>query len=383
MSSSVRPPGWAVAFLAIACLAASAILDWQELAVVGLILAVVLLISVAFVLGGSPVTIDLTLATARVTVGERALGRLEARNEGRRATLPTTVELTVGLGSTAYVLPRIDPGDSVEEVFTVPTHRRAVVPVGPVHSVKADPFGLVRRVLSWADPVTLYVHPEIARLPGTSTGSLHDLEGRESTVVSDADLSFHALREYAPGDDLRRVHWLSTARTGSLMVRQYQETRRSELAVVLSARTAEYEQEEDFELAVSVCASLGVRSVADSRAVTATTSGPTVRYTTATRLLDDLAGVRLDQGSPGVVDLLRASRRSAERASVVVAVVGSALPAETVQQALRGFPADVRLLGLRPRTGAEVTVSGGGSATVVTLGALDELAGVVRHLGTS
>ena len=88
------------------------------------------------------------------------------------------------------------------------------------------------------------------------SGQVRDLEGMPSDRVSMSDLAFHALREYVPGDDLRHVHWRSSARAGELLVRQYHDTRRNHATVVLDADPAAYRSDEEYELGVSVAASL-------------------------------------------------------------------------------------------------------------------------------
>ena len=50
-----------------------------------------------------------------------------------------------------------------------------------------------------------------------------------------SDLAFHALREYQPGDDRRYIHWRSSAKAGRLLVRQFLDTRRSHLSIVVDA----------------------------------------------------------------------------------------------------------------------------------------------------
>src|SRR5690606_1690719 len=117
----------------------------------------------------------------------------------------------------------------------------------------------------WTEHVELFVHPRTVPLHGSSSGFLKDLEGRPTKDLSSSDVSSHALREYAPGDDRRHVHWKTSARTGTLMVRQFEETRRSHLAVVLSTNAADYDDPEEFELAVSVAGSLGVQALREER----------------------------------------------------------------------------------------------------------------------
>ena len=96
---------------------------------------------------------------------------------------------------------------------------------------------------------------------------IRDLEGSPTRRLVDSDMSFHAIREYAPGDARKQIHWKSTAKTGRLMVRQYEESRRSRMAVVLGVAAAEYADADEFELAVSCAASLGLRAVRDARDV--------------------------------------------------------------------------------------------------------------------
>ena len=97
---------------------------------------------------------------------------------------------------------------------------------------------------------------------------LRDLEGQATRVVSNSDLSFHALRDYQPGDDRRHIHWKTTAKTGTLMVRQFEDTRRTHTAVALATEPDDYATEEEFELAVAAAASIGVQALRDERGLT-------------------------------------------------------------------------------------------------------------------
>jgi hypothetical protein len=94
-------------------------------------------------------------------------------------------------------------------------------------------------------------------------GLTNDLDGATSQQLSMSDLAFHALREYVPGDDLRHVHWRSSAKAGELLVRQYHETRRGHVTVLVDGSASSYRRLRDFELAVSVGASIALRSVRD------------------------------------------------------------------------------------------------------------------------
>ena len=127
----------------------------------------------------------------------------------------------------------------------------------------------------WTEPADLFVHPRTVALASSASGFIRDLEGMPTTDLSSADVSFHALRDYVPGDDRRHIHWKTTARTNKLMVRQFEETRRAHLAVSLSINTDEYASEQEFEMAISVAASIGRQAIREQRELTSLTqTGP-------------------------------------------------------------------------------------------------------------
>lgn len=101
--------------------------------------------------------------------------------------------------------------------------------------------------LVWTAREQVIVHPRTIAIPSTSTGLVRDLEGQATTDLSPADIAFHAIREYMPGDDPRTIHWKSTAKSGALMVRQFEDTRRSHLVVALGIARGEFADDEEFE----------------------------------------------------------------------------------------------------------------------------------------
>src|SRR5690606_3817618 len=130
------------------------------------------------------------------------------------------------------------------------------------------------------------------------------------------DVSFHSLREYAPGDDRRLVHWRSSARLGTLLVRQFEPSRRADTLIVLSTDPREYDGD-DFELALSLVGTLGLAAMADRRALRIVESprgergeAHAIDAATRDRLLDALA-VLQPQQRLGIAAAARASRRAA------------------------------------------------------------------------
>ncbi len=380
LTAVASPYGIAGIVVAVAAWVAGLALAWQEMLVVAQVLSVTLLAAVAFVLGRFRYTVDLDLAQARVTVGERAVGRLVVRNQTARALLPSVMEVPVGQGSAAFPVPRLRPGREHEEIFTIPTRRRSVISVGPVTSVRADPLGLLRREMTWTEPQELFVHPVVKSLSGSSTGFLKDLEGRVTQYISNSDVSVHALRDYVPGDDRRHIHWKTTARTGQLMVRQFEETRRSHLAVLLSTRAEDYATDDEFELAVSVCGSLGLQAIKEDRGVTVLVNTGSLRGDHRTRLLDDLARIERTPSRTRLSDVARVAASTMADASVVAFVVGSGVPPADLRAASARLPQDVTVMALQCVPGASLSRRTIAELTVLTLGGLGELPLALRRL---
>ena len=144
-----------------------------------------------------------------------------------------------------------------------------MISVGPAMTRRGDPVGIFSRDVVWTPVREVLVRPHLLPMESLGAGLLRDLEGVSTDAVSQSDLAFHALREYVPGDDLRHIHWRSSAKvmasTGesSLLVRQYLDTRRSHATIVVDDRLASWADPEDFETAMAVAASIAVRAVLD------------------------------------------------------------------------------------------------------------------------
>jgi uncharacterized protein (DUF58 family) len=354
-------------------------LGWLELAAAGSALAAVLVLALIMTVGRERFDVVLDLADRRVKVGERAVGRLTVRNMSRRRSLPARIELPVGAGGADLPLPSLAGGAEHDDLFAVPTSRRAVVVVGPVRSVRGDPLGLARRTVRWTEPVELFVHPRLVPLTGASAGLLRDLEGQATRDLSDSDLSFHALRDYVAGDDRRYIHWRTTARRGVLMVKQFEDTRRTQTALALSTDPRDYADDDEFELAVSTIASIGVQVLAEQRDLVVLAGPGRLRVGTRPRLLDDCSAVSAEIGGTGVSGLGRRIVRQAPDASVAVLVTGSVPTPADLRAGTRHVPVGTRTLVLTCSPGAEIGVRTQGSLSLGTLGGLDDLPRVLRR----
>lgn len=313
-----------------------------------------------------------------MTVGERAVGRIVVQNVSRRRLLPAGIELPVGQGSADFHLPSLGPGASHEELFAVPTSRRAVVVVGPVRSVRGDPLGLLRRRIRWTAPTELYVHPRLVAMQGASSGVLRDLEGQATRVVSDSDMSFHALRDYVAGDDRRYIHWKSSARTGQLMVRQFEQTRRSVLALGLSTSPDDYADPSEFETAISILGSLGLQAIRDEMDVAVQTSRRTVPASTGKRLLDALSGVEWSPRDDRFLDLAATIARDHAGASVIMLHAGAPIDAALVRRARTLLPPQARVIVFSVVQGASPRLQPIGDVALATIGSVSDLPRVMR-----
>ncbi|MEV5070536.1 DUF58 domain-containing protein [Microbacterium sp. LMI12-1-1.1] len=378
----VRPAAWVLLAGAVALWIAGRSLGWWELTVAAVSIAVVLLLCLLFLIGRTAYDVSLDLNRTRVVVGERAIGALTLSNTGARAILPSRVLLPVGSGRGVFDVQRLAAGESAEELFAIPTSRRAVVKVGPVSVVRGDPLGLFERVHRRDEPVDLFVHPRTVLFDGQSLGFLRDLEGLPATDLSPDDVSFHALREYQPGDDLRHVHWKSTARTGHMMVRQYEETRRSHFVIGLSTSPADYRDDAEFELAISAAGSLGLRALRDSHRVEVRVQERALPSGTGKQFLDSLSALGQSKPRAGtVVDLAGVVAATLPLASVVVLVCGSRVDANDLRSACSRLPFGARVLAVVASPGESApSLRRIGEADVVTLGALEQLPNALRKV---
>ncbi|NUP74476.1 MAG: DUF58 domain-containing protein [Sinomonas sp.] len=374
----VSPLGWCLFGAAGLLAVAGTAYGWQEAKAASLLVAILFVIAVAFVIGRASYEVTLDLARTRVAVGDSAVGGLEVTNTAARPAAPAVLELPVGAGHATFELPRLRPRESHEELFSIPTVRRAVIAVGPASSVRADPIGLLRRRVDWTEPQDLYVHPRTVVLGSPAAGFIRDLEGMSTSEISNSDVSFHALRDYIPGDDRRHIHWKTTARTGTLMVRQFEETRRAHLAIALSANLDEYETDDDFELAVSCAGSIGRQALLEQRELSALTQRGPLRTESARHFLDDLTRLEGLALRTTIADAARATADAVPNASVVFLVTGGRVTPAQLRAASVSIPLGVRALAVRCEGGAAPARASIGELDVLTVGGLEELGPVLR-----
>ena len=288
--------GRTVLLLGVLAWIGGALLGWDELLVVAAGCLLGMAVAVLFTLGRVSIDVAVAMHPNRVVVGDRAVAQVVVTNTARRRQLPVRVEVPIGPIVVGLDIPMLASGSSIESELVVSTDRRSVVAVGPIRSVRGDPLGLMRREMTWSGVHELFVHPAHSKLEGITAGWMRDIEGRATNDRSPSDLAFHALREYVPGDDQRHVHWSTSARLGKLMVREYIDNRRSHLAIVIDTNPAHFLDADEFEVAVSLAASLGLRAIRDGRATSCVGGDTAIAGRTGQTLLDGLS--RIEFGVP-------------------------------------------------------------------------------------
>ena len=299
MSARLTARGWGALVVVVASATLGLALGYPE--GVGLAVGALLLLIVSFFLisGGGP-AFALALAPPRVERLSDTVVRVdvEAARAHRRG---------LRLRGTDSSHPVVWDATGVHADIPVPTHRRGPVSLGPWVLERVDPWGLMRRRVGEVEGVTLLVVPRVrpvslAALPS----ALADFGGSAEMGTT----TFATLREYVIGDELRHVHWRSSAKTGKLMMRQYVDVTRPRITLVLVAEERAYTSADEFEEAVDFIASLAaVASSSGLDVEVVTTSGERASHGggRSTAVLDLLALV--ERGASGVdTRLLRSNR---------------------------------------------------------------------------
>lgn len=181
----------------------------------------------------------------RLRAGTPARIDLSLRNKGRRRTPVLRVDDQLsGERGASLLLASISRRATAQIAYRLPTNRRGELSVGPLDLTLGDPLGLTSSTVRASGQVRLVVHAELMDL-----GVLHATAGHDPTAdlqpiraLATGGDEFFALRPYIVGDELKRVHWKSSARTGELVVRQDERPRTGRVTVVLDRRTESFDE---------------------------------------------------------------------------------------------------------------------------------------------
>ncbi|MCF6377562.1 DUF58 domain-containing protein [Nocardioides KLBMP 9356] len=371
----LTPLGRSVAVLGLAAAAVAWWLHWQEFTQLAVVALALLVVGLAWqVVPGTP-TARLVLRRNRLVEGAAPpVATLELR-AGAVPMLFPKVTVPVGDDSVSLRLPFLAPFAQHSQAVQLPSMPRGAHAVGPVTYEKADPVGLVSRRFEAGTAVELLVAPRVTDLSVFAGGLTNDLDGATSQQLSMSDLAFHALREYVPGDDLRHVHWRSSAKAGELLVRQYHETRRGHVTILVDDIAASYPRARDFELAVSVAASIALRAVRDDFDTYLRCGEQVARGRSATAMID--AACRFERSVTADGDTYAAHAAAAAESvtgtGLVVQVTGSARDLVELDAAADRFDRGADWIVVRADSRAEPMLRDSRSLREVSVPDLDRL----------
>ena len=166
---------------------------------------------------------------------------------------------------------RVPGGHNQRGHYQVQLARRGVYTFGPFHVDTRFPLGLVERGINLSVPATLKVYPRLGRLTSEWRRKLMTATEQTASQASHAGHSsdeFHRLREYRVGDDMRSIHWRTSARRNELMVREYRDSRDRSLLILFDAwlpAAASEPARNDLELALSFAATVAIEAARNSR----------------------------------------------------------------------------------------------------------------------
>jgi uncharacterized protein (DUF58 family) len=365
--------GVGVAVVGLALLAGGWAATWPSVVEIGAGLLVLVAGALAYVLRRPRLTLRREIQPPRVEKGSPAIAVVHATNLSRRTIAPLGIEQRLGDTPVRAVLPRLRGGESGLRTYRLPTTRRGIYDIGPIELPRADPFGLCRTVQRLGRPQRIAVHPRLAALAPLQTGTSRNLEGPSSDLSPQGTITFHRLREYVVGDDLRSVHWPTTARAGRLVVRQNVDTAQPYSVVLLDLRPSVY-SEETFESGVDITASLVTSLGADRAPVQLRTTAGGRLGGLAQRdpgvLVDFLTGVRPDASAPLRAEL-QLLRRDRGGTALVVVTGRLDLDSLPVISGLRRRFDRVIAISVVPRPARLPTTPG---LTVLSARGLDDLA---------
>lgn len=232
----------------------------RELLIAGSLLVGAVLIALVFTWVFFPqIRLTRKLYPAATHAGEHATVELSIRNQRWLPLLSARLSDRFGsLETIGFEISALLPRRSAEARYRIACQQRGVFQVGPGSVTVTDPFGLARlsRGAGLTDQIIIY--PAVEVLSGIPV-----VRGRDPAIhASRPEFShqggedFFTLREYQTGDDLRRVHWPSSARRDDLIIRQMESPWQSRALVLLDLRQTSYQDQDSFEQAVSGAASV-------------------------------------------------------------------------------------------------------------------------------
>jgi uncharacterized protein (DUF58 family) len=249
--------GWVALGVATALTVLWILFSELEMLATALFLSVATASGVLFVRYATPsVDVNRRLHPLQAHEGDQVVVEVEV-TASRRISNMSIRDTVHGLGVAHFAAARTSPGQPLVARYEVFCRRRGAYRVGPAVVGVTDPFALADRSSAAGAPDRLVVYPRIDELAGFPSVRGHDpaTQSTRPTFAPHGGEDFFTLREYQVGDDLRRVHWPTSAKRDELMIKQLEVPWQARALVLLDQRADRYRDPEAFEHAVRGAAS--------------------------------------------------------------------------------------------------------------------------------
>ena len=283
------------------------------------------------------ITVQRRLRTKWAVVGDLIEEDFVIANEGRLPALWVEVRDDSTIPDfNPGVVESIGPGEERQFHARTVCRRRGLYTLGPVRILTGDPFGIFRGSIVYYQVNSFIVYPPIMEGPGiplpygTVGGS-----SRSSLKTYHVTTDAAGIRDFAPGDGLSRIHWLSTARRGQLQVKEFDLEPSGNLWVILDMDGAVHVGEGDEsteEYAVKLAGAITYQAIRENKAVGVIASSsnpaevePSKGARQLWRIMEDLATVTADGREP-LGSILQQVSRALERGLSVVIITPSTDP---------------------------------------------------------
>jgi uncharacterized protein (DUF58 family) len=327
--------GWAILTGALISLLAGRLLGLEDLYLVGAGLLLAMAFAAVYLQVVRPdVTATRRVLPARVHAGASSRVELSLVNRSphRSAVLSVRDPFDDGARWARFLVAPLGPGELARAAYRLPTEQRGVFDLGPLRVSLTDPFGVMTATVEAAPRTRLTVYPRIDPVaPPPSSHGDDPLAGADHPrALTGGGEDFYALRPYVRGDDLRKVHWPSTAKADDLMIRQDEMPWQSRSTLLLDNRRSVCPGQ-SIEILVSAAASLVVAAARhDGLQRLITTSGYDSRTSGGTghidAILEHLAAV--SPGDGPFLPALGSIRRSQIGGALVVLTTALATTAD-------------------------------------------------------
>jgi uncharacterized protein (DUF58 family) len=247
----------------------------------------------------------------RAQQGDRLEVEVQLKAQRGVSTFVLEERVPERLGTTVKVpIPRLGRGSTVVHRYGLRCQRRGVYTVGPLVAVTSDPLGLTERETLLAEEFELLVHPRLEHVSDRPLTRRYEDPPIRPPVSRPwpSGLEFYGMREYRPGDELRRIVWRASAKVGKLMVREAEEGITDAITIILDSDRGSHswdgDHSESFETGVRAAASLAVRHLREGYEVQCESNAGSLTRTlrgasTQLELLDAFARVDLTREPVG------------------------------------------------------------------------------------